>query len=101
MGIPTKIDRSVLASYSGAIQSHLFGTLKYLHLISQHGIPTDRLTKLVPQKEPQGKQYSRIFLLHLINSYLKMELIFRESLQMSYRNFLIKKGCLEGRFRKL
>lgn len=46
-GIPTKIDRSVVPSYSGAIQGHLFSTLKYLHLMSQHGTPSDKLTTLV------------------------------------------------------
>lgn len=46
-GMPSKIDRSVVPSYSGAIQAHLFSTLKFLHLMSPHGIPTESLTQLI------------------------------------------------------
>jgi len=66
VGIPTRIDRSVLSTYSGAIQSHLFSTLKYLHLISPLGIPTDRLTKLV---HAEGAARQTIFKDILVTSY--------------------------------
>jgi hypothetical protein len=66
VGIPTRIDRSVVPSYSGAIQAHLFATLKYLHLMSQHGIPSERLTKLVAS---EGTERQKILKEILVTSY--------------------------------
>ncbi len=50
-GIPARIDRSVLGFYSGSAQAQVLTALKYLHLTSDHGIPTDKLTKLVGADE--------------------------------------------------
>lgn len=47
VGIPARIDRSVLKTLSGANQSWLMGALRYLKLISDDGAPTDRLRQLV------------------------------------------------------
>jgi hypothetical protein len=65
-GIPTKIDRSVVPSWSGAIQGHLFSSLKFLHLMSQHGIPTERLSNLVNAEEADRQ---RILKDILVTSY--------------------------------
>jgi hypothetical protein len=46
-GIPSRIDRSVMPSMSGALQSQLTAALKYLGLITTSGHPTESLTKLV------------------------------------------------------
>lgn len=47
VGIPARIDRSVMKTLSGANQSWLMGALRYLKLISDDGVPTDRLRQLV------------------------------------------------------
>jgi hypothetical protein len=46
-GIPSQIDRSVMRNMSGALQSQLSATLKYLGLINAVGQPTDRLSRIV------------------------------------------------------
>lgn len=46
-GIPSQIDRSVMRNMSGALQSQLTATLRYLGLINGTGQPTDRLSRLV------------------------------------------------------
>ena len=47
VGGPARVDRSVMKTLSGANQSWLMGALKYLKLIADDGIPTDRLRQLV------------------------------------------------------
>ncbi len=47
VGIPGKIDRSVLKNLSGSAQSMLIGALRYFELISQDGKPTHALEQLV------------------------------------------------------
>jgi hypothetical protein len=50
-GIPTKIDRSFLSSFSGSAQAQIFTALRYLTFIDLHGNPTAQLEKLVRSKE--------------------------------------------------
>jgi hypothetical protein len=47
VGIPARIDRSVMKTLSGANQSWLMGALRYLKLATDEGVPTDRLRQLV------------------------------------------------------
>jgi hypothetical protein len=47
VGMPGRIDRSILGSMSGALQSQLTASLRYLGLISDKGLPTESLTKYV------------------------------------------------------
>ena len=47
VGIPARIDRSVMQSLSGANQSWLLGALRYLNLINDSNAPTDGLRRLV------------------------------------------------------
>lgn len=47
VALPARIDRSILGSLSGAIQSQLINALKYLKLIGATDAPTDKLTRLV------------------------------------------------------
>jgi len=47
ISVPSRIDRSVVRSLSGAIQSQLLTSLRYLRLIDDKGIPSDMLTRLV------------------------------------------------------
>ena len=46
-GIPTRIDRSVMASKSGSTQVLLLAAIRYLGLASDIGIPTPELERLV------------------------------------------------------
>lgn len=46
VALPNRIDRSVLGSYSGAMQSWMMSTLRYFALITGDGIPTDKLRHL-------------------------------------------------------
>lgn len=55
VGIPGKIDRSVLKNLSGSAQSMLIGALRYFELISQEGKPTHTLERLV-QAEGADRQ---------------------------------------------
>jgi len=52
-GLPNRIDRSVFSGVSGANQSFLLATLKFLGLINDDGVPTASLRELVekPQNE--------------------------------------------------
>src|SRR5450755_4690264 len=52
-GIPARIDRSVMSSFSGALQSQLTTTLRYLGLTKESGHPTDLLPKLVNSEGPE------------------------------------------------
>lgn len=47
VGIPPRIDRSVLSRFSGGVGSQLLGALKSLHLMSDEGVPTEQLGRLV------------------------------------------------------
>jgi len=46
-GIPSQIDRSVMRNMSGALQSQISATMRYLGLIGASGHPTDRLARIV------------------------------------------------------
>jgi hypothetical protein len=54
--IPSRIDRSVMGSMSGAMQSQLTSTLRYLGLTSAAGLPSDMLTQLVHSEGPERKK---------------------------------------------
>jgi hypothetical protein len=54
-GLPSRIDRSVMAHKSGTIQSQLLLTLNYLGLLRGSGQPTDSLKQLI-ENEDQPKQ---------------------------------------------
>jgi hypothetical protein len=58
-GIPGRIDRSVMASMSGAIQSQLTASLRYLGLIKATGQPTELLSMLVNSEGPERVQVMR------------------------------------------
>jgi hypothetical protein len=58
-GIPGRIDRSVMASMSGAIQSQLTAALRYLGLIKATGQPTDTLPRLVNSEGPERAKVMR------------------------------------------
>jgi hypothetical protein len=45
--IPNRIDKSLLRSFSGAVQAQLMTALKFLRLINEDGTPSESLKKLV------------------------------------------------------
>jgi hypothetical protein len=47
VGVPGRIDRSVMQTLSGANQSWLLGALRYLRLASDEGVPTEALRHMV------------------------------------------------------
>jgi hypothetical protein len=58
-GIPARIDRSVMSSFSGALQSQLTTTLRYLGLTKESGHPTELLAKLVNSEGPERVKVMR------------------------------------------
>ena len=57
VGIPTRIDRSVLNTMSGAVQGQLMSALRYLGLVSPHSVTTERLASLV---NSEGAERERV-----------------------------------------
>ena len=54
-GLPSRIDRSVMAHKSGTIQSQLLLTLRYLDLVGTSGRPTSRMSELVDSEGRERK----------------------------------------------
>jgi hypothetical protein len=52
VSIPSRIDRSVMGSYSGAVQAQLLQSLKFFGLIGTNGHPKERLQQLVHSEGP-------------------------------------------------
>src|SRR4030042_3837851 len=59
VGIPSRIDRSVISSFSGTVQSQLTGALKYLNLISENGLPSETLSRLVNSEGAERQKILR------------------------------------------
>lgn len=66
VNIPSRIDRSVMPSMSGALQSQLLAALRYLGLVSEKGIPTQLLTSIV---NSEGVLRQRVLAEMLTNAY--------------------------------
>jgi hypothetical protein len=58
-GIPARIDRSVMSSMSGALQSQLTTTLRYLGLTKETGNFTELLPRLVNSEGPERVKVMR------------------------------------------
>ncbi len=54
--MPSRIDKSVMPNFSGANQSWLIGTLKYLKLITEDGLPIPELGKLARAEGDERKK---------------------------------------------
>lgn len=57
VAIPSRIDRSVMTTYSGAVQSQLHHALRYFNLIDAAGHPT---AKLAPLVHSEGAERQRL-----------------------------------------
>jgi hypothetical protein len=66
VGIPTRIDRTVLNSMSGAVQSQLMAALRYLGLVTSHAVTTEKLASLV---HSEGAEYGRMMTAILKEGY--------------------------------
>jgi len=55
IGMPSHIDKSVMANLSGGMQSWLRAALRYMDLIDVEGVPTPALEKLVAANGDQRK----------------------------------------------
>lgn len=58
-GMPGRIDRTLMSNLSGAIQSQLFGTLRYLNLINQQDIPQTIFEKLAKAEGAEQQEVLR------------------------------------------
>ena len=67
IAMPARIDRSIMGSLSGAIQSQLINALKYLKLIGPTDTPTDRLTRLVNSEKGLTSKKSVEEVLHAVS----------------------------------
>jgi hypothetical protein len=56
VGIPTRIDRTVLSSMSGAVQAQLMAALRYLGLVTQHSVTQEKLAQLVNSEGPERQR---------------------------------------------
>jgi hypothetical protein len=76
IGIPQRIDRSVMKSMSGGLQGQLILALEYLSLIADDGTPKDKLEHFVQAEGPQKQEALREI---LTSSY---GFIFNDGLQL-------------------
>lgn len=56
VGIPTRIDRTVINSMSGAVQAQLMSALRYLGLVSPHAVTNEKLALLVNSEGPERER---------------------------------------------
>ena len=59
VAMPARIDKSIMGSMAGGVQSQLFSALKYLKLIGQNDIPNDRLVRLANSEGPEREKVLR------------------------------------------
>jgi hypothetical protein len=65
-GVPTRVDRSIMASKSGSTQVLLLSAIRYLGLASDNGIPTPDLERLV---QSEGRQQQEVWHRILMRAY--------------------------------
>lgn len=58
-GLPGRIDRGLMASMSGAAQSQVTTALKYLGMISEHGVPTVLMRQYATGEEAEWREALR------------------------------------------
>ncbi len=65
-GIPGQIDRSLMKTMSGSMQTQMMSALKYLHLVDAQGVVQDILTRLV---NSEGAERTQVLCELLTSSY--------------------------------
>lgn len=73
-GVPTRVDRSVMASRSGSTQALLLSAIRYFGLISDNGLPTPDLEALVQANGKERQEEWRRILIRAYPSLFKMDL---------------------------
>src|SRR5688572_6696481 len=63
-GVPGRIDRSLMRTFSGAGQSAMLQALRFLGLINDSGVPQDRLTRLASSEGAERQQVLKDMLRH-------------------------------------
>lgn len=90
VGIPGKIDRSVLKNLSGSAQSMLIGALRYFELISQDGKPTHTLERLVQAEGADRQKLLQELLKHhypfILNDGINLQNATPKMLQEAFTN---------------
>ena len=76
-GVPGRIDRGLMGTMSGALQSQVTTALKYLRLISEAGIPSDSMKRLVLA---EGEERKKILKSVITEAY---PFIFREGFNLA------------------
>ena len=89
-GVPTRIDRSIMASKSGSTQVLLLSAVRYLGLASENGIPTPDLERLV---QSEGRQNQEVWHRVLTKAYSSL---FRLDLQRATTQQLSEALSKEG-----
>jgi hypothetical protein len=90
VGIPTRIDRSVLSSMSGGVQAQLMSALRFLGLVTPHSVTTEKLSAFVNSEGPERER--------VLSGLLK------ESYPFLFQDFDLQRattGQLEEAFRKV
>jgi hypothetical protein len=75
-GVPSRIDKSIMTSLSGATQGQLIATLRYFDLIEASGKPKDALFELI---NSEGAERQRLFREIVTRSY---RFVFANSLDL-------------------
>jgi hypothetical protein len=56
VAIPTRIDRSLMKSMAGTLQSQLISALAYLNLLTPDNKPTEKLARLINSEGPERQR---------------------------------------------
>lgn len=80
VAVSSRIDRSMMSTYSGAVQGQLLTTLRYLNLINEEGIPNQKLYELV---NSAGEERPRILKEIISSSY---PFLFKKDLDLKQIN---------------
>src|SRR5712672_4905 len=73
-GVPTRVDRSIMAAKSGSTQVLLLSAIRYLGLASDNGIPTPELERLVQSEARQQQEVWHRILSRAYPTLFKLDL---------------------------
>jgi hypothetical protein len=99
-GVPLRIDRSVVSSLAGGVQTQLISALKYLGLIDEESRPTELLTDLVKAESGDRR---RFFLRIIEQQYLFVnaeKLDLQRATRKQLEAMFIEEGVVGARLQK-
>lgn len=94
--IPSRIDRSVMPSMSGALQSQLTATLRSLGLITTTSHPTDLLPRLVNSEGPERTKILSLILLAAYPYIFKKDFDIKTATPRTLQEQFFKAGVSGG-----